>query len=447
MQRFLKAFPIGLIFLGGFGCNLTGKYKIERTNLNGLTRTSSIFESSVGSGTKFVEIFVNTYRQTIKTEIALEFQSNFQLCKKKSVSAKLVLSTFGEALVYLFPAEANDLFVDGINFSVQTALLYGLIDLNVPEAPTNLQRVSLKVPLSEAIKQYKEEPAKITFSGAGTNGWFMSDGGLHFSDVTKMFSFPKQSMVGVVEALWIDNSTSLYQKIQGKQGELRFNLAGPLFIVGENDFSWAYNVAQKVARDFAELEIKKLILSSEFFKFSLAEQKLQPQAETILQKKSRSEKDISFRYPLWEFKKDIAELKKEAEKLRIDASYVDELLEHNSAKIIDGTLLWYYNDPTGFMWQCTLVNIVLLSLVILLFGVKRHRKGTSRYIVKPILNNLPTFQKKAFLLTVLPGVNIWIVQNRPSSAGLAYWLLPGSIFLLAFLRVAFVQPRSVETKE
>jgi hypothetical protein len=83
---------------------------------------------------------------------------------------------------------------------------------------------------------------------------------------------------------------------------------------------------------------------------------LKSKAEEVQKKLSRSKSDHSFDYPLWEFKKDIAELKQQAQKAGIDDSYVDELVKDLSSRQHSGFLLWYYSNHRGFMKQWAIVG-------------------------------------------------------------------------------------------
>jgi hypothetical protein len=151
---------------------------------------------------------------------------------------------------------------------------------------------------------------------------------------------------------------------------LLFNIKGLLIISSENTFDWTFEIARKIANQMVELEIKDLLTKSEFFRLSLADNKLRPIAENIIQKKSRSEKDKSYLYTLWEFKKDINDLKKEAKKYNVDSSYVDEILKDISLKPVDGTLFFYYKNEIGFMLQWSLMNLSIITILLILTHYK-----------------------------------------------------------------------------
>ena len=284
---------------------------IYHSNFDPLKET---YGNSAEDGIKFIKLLLENYSKVLHKEVNLASKEEYLLWRGKGIGVKLVISTFNESLLYFFPNEKNEIFVDGIDFPVQTALLYGFIDLNKPKNEINLKKLSLKVPFDDAVSQYKAEEARILFTDSG--GWFFIalKGRLAFKNVNKMFSFRKKTIVGVKTAvLEITNSSQFFIQIHGHADSFKFNLEGPLLFSSENTFSWAFEIAAKLGRDFAELEIKELFTKSEFFLLALADKKLRPKAEEIVQKKSRSEKDTSFQYPLWEFKKDVCEVKKEAE--------------------------------------------------------------------------------------------------------------------------------------
>jgi len=110
---------------------------------------------------------------------------------------------------------------------------------------------------------------------------------------------------------------------------------------------------------------------------------------------------------------------------KIDTSYVDKLLK--SIKPMNGSLLGYYSDATGFMGQWILVNSFVLFLLSLLF---LNHNGVSLFFAFP----------QSFYITLIPivlGVNTFFVYNRPDGLPLCYWLPPmavslGSIAIIVF---------------
>ena len=175
----------------------------------------------------------------------------------------------------------------------------------------------------------------------------------------------------------------------------------------------------------AEIEIKTLLIKSEFFRLSLADKKLRPKAEDIIQKKTRSEKDKSYQYPLWEFKKDVFELKKEAKQVGVDISYVDELLKETSQKTESGTLFVYYQNAKGFMLQWSLMNLCFLVILAALTFIK-YGNTPLLILATKFLSVLGTNLSIILLLTVTNG---WVFSRKPESLTVMYWVLPCILYI------------------
>ena len=386
------------------------------------------YAKSVEDGVKAIRLLLDNYSKILHKEVSIAPREEYLLWKDTGIGVKLIISTFNESLLYFFPNDKNQIFVDGINFPVQTALLYGFIDLNNPKDEINLRKIFLKMPSDDAVSHYKTEEARISFTDSG--GWFFiaGKGGLRFNNVHKMFSFREKTIVGVMTAnLEITNSSQFFTQIHGHPDSFKFYLKGPLLFSSENTFSWAFEIASKLGREFAELEIKELFTKSEFFLLALADKKLRPKAEEIVQKKSRSEKDSSFQYPLWEFKKDVCELKKVAEQENINSSYVDELLACKALQPTDGHLLWYYPSPEGFMWQWLLVNCAVLIVLLLLRFVKYHNVPIFIHLIR----RLPPLPGKISFFILILAANGWIFYEKPESVTLIYWIFPGAALLVS----------------
>jgi len=377
------------------------------------------YRENVNGGVKFIKILVREYTRVIDREVHKKFKGEFQFLKQESVGAKLVISSFGESLIYVFPYVQNEVIIDCIDFPVQPALAYGLIDLNNPKKEVNLRKVDLKIPLPEAINKYNSEPGRITITEGG-GGAVFSSAKLVFENVHKVFSFKRQTILGLMNRITFKNSSQHYVQIYGRPGYHEFNLQGLLMISSESTFDWSFQIAKKLGMEMAEIEIKDLLTKSEFFKLSLADKKLRPKAEDIIQKKARSEKDKSYQYALWEFKKDVLELKKDAKQIGIDSSYVDELLKEPSLKATDGTLFAYYPNARGFMLQWSLMNLLFLVILAALTLIK-YGDIPLLVLATRAFSVLGTNLSIISLLTIANG---WVFTRKLESLTVAYWVLP-----------------------
>jgi len=392
---------------------------------HGPKHSKSDYTENVADGVKFIKTLLSSYEKVVDREVHSKFKAEFQLFKQNSVGAKLVISSFGESLIYIFPNAQNHVVVDCIDFPVQAALAYGFIDLNNPPERVNLSKVGLKIPLPGAINKYKSEPGRITIT-EGDGGAVFSSGKLVFENVHKIFSFKRRTILGLMNGIAFRNTSPHYVQIYGHAGYHDFNLQGLLMISSENTFHWSFEIARKLGMEMAEIEIKDLLTKSEFFKLSLADKKLKPKAENIVQKKARSEKDKSYQYPLWEFKKDVFELKEEAKQFSIDSSYVDELLKEPSLKTADGTLFVYYSNARDFMLQWSLMNLFFLVILIVL---TLSKYGDTALLVLAI-RAFSVVGTNLSIISLVTIANGWVFSKKPESFTVPYWILPCILYLL-----------------
>lgn len=396
---------------------------------NGSNYSHNDYHENVTDGVEFIKIFVSEYKKVIDQEVHSKFKSDFQLLNKNSVGAKLVISSFGESLIYIFPNTKNQIIVDPIDFPVQSAFAYGAVDLNNPAKAIDLSKFEIKLPFNDAINAYNAQPGSITI-GEGFGGGFVfgGTGSVGYNGTTKLFKFPRQAVVGfaVTHSIIFDNSTPHYVAIYGRPGHHEFPLKGPLLLSSENTFNWTFDIAKKLGKDLAEIEIKNLLTNSEFFRLSLADKKLRPKAEDIVQKRARSEKDKSYQYPLWEFKKDVFELKEEATKINIDGSYVDEILKETSLKPMDGSLFFYYPNAMGFTWQWILMNLCFL-LILAVLAFTKYGDVPLLALTTRVVSVLGANISVISLITISNG---WVFSKKPESLTITYWILPSVIYLL-----------------
>ncbi len=414
-----------------FRSNKNHRYKV--TYNHGPMYSKNDYSENVADGVKFISILVREYSKVIDHEVHSKFKGEFQLLKQNSIGAKIVLSSFGESLIYIFPDTQNMVIVDCIDFPVQTALAYGFIDLNNPMDAVNLSKIELKIPFSDAINAYNSEPGRITITeGYGGSNLFGGTGAVSFENVSKIFSLQRETIIGfgITPRITFKQSSPHYLSIYRRPGYHEFNLKGLLLISSENTFDWAFQIAKKLGAQTAEIEIKNLLTKSEFFRLSLADRQLRPRAENIIQKKERSEKDQSYQYPLWEIKKDIFELREEAKQLGIDSSYIDELLKEPSLKPVDGTLFVYYPNAKGFMLQWSLMNLCILILLAMLTLI-RHGDTPLLLLIMRAFSVISTNLSIIALITLANG---WVFSKKPESLSVTYWILPS---LLYFLCIAY----------
>lgn len=427
MKRILYVLPlIDFFWILQLSCSSSSGYKIEKVLKLGLTKSDDNFDQSIIEAKKFSEKLVTEYLTFLSNKVHPKFKNSFNLWQSDKKAVKIVLSTFNESLIQVFPSNKNQLIVDAINFPIQTALCFGYIDLNAPQKEIDLKRIELKVPFNQALKDYHNEPGRINLIESGVGLFSTVD--LIFENERKLFQFKEKTMVALLGSLTIINNTALFKKLHGHGDSLKFHLNSPLILVSENRFSWALEATKELGNEVAEVQIKELYINSDFFKQSLIYPKLEPKVREILQKKSHSEKGTFYKYPLWEFKKDIDELKREAKQVGLSDNDVDELLNYTPLQPKDGTLFLYYRNHYEFTLQWIIVNSVLFFSALLLKRIKDKISA-----LELIFSTISEFIGKAFIPVFSLTINVWIFNKCPDSLEFYFWIIPGLIFLVTFI--------------
>lgn len=410
-----------------------GGYHFKEVVLQpGLASLTYDSAESIDGAKRFSELLINEYRSTLHKQVHTSFKSNFSLWDHDDLSVKVVFSKIAETLIYIFPASERQLIADGVPIAIQTALFSGFINLTTPKSPAMSGGIR-STSLPEVAEEYERTPAKVNMkSGINSMIYGIGEGGLSITGL-KFMTFEKNSSLTFYGGYFgIDNSYPEFIRWRGYAVRSKAKLEGPLIVTGERDFSWGIKgVAQDLGRQLAEADIIELITVSKFFRESLAHEKLRPQAEKILHNKSRMEKDLSFRYPFWEFESDLQRLYAEAKPLGVETKFVDELLIDPSlkAQIVDGTLLFYYADPLGFMWQWTLINVAFFLMVGILWWLNWKGYipgGMMKFIIGSSL-------QQSLLLIAVTSVNGYVLVQKAETITLAYWILPGFGYIACIL--------------
>lgn len=414
----------GLLFLMPW-LQKDGRYRVAKiVRLTGLSEEDPATEKAIQDAKTFVEELVSNYLAVVTAQANPRFRNEFRLWKTTGLGTKMILSTFSECLLYIYPAARNELIVESIDLPIQFAFLNGLIDLDRPEAPTNTSRIRLLVAPDQAQREYKAYAASIISSGTGVR--ISGKGTFRFQNTIKMIVFQQNSIFGFYNGfVEVDNTDPGFVQAYGQPVSFRLRLLGPLLLTGERNFSWASQEASKLGKQLAEGDIQALITESEFFRLSLAHSVLKPQADAILKKTARSREDPSFEYPLWEFKRDVSDLRQQATKSGIESSYVEELLKVSSPKV-DGTLFWYYPNLTAFTWQWMAANLFILLILVLLQAIKAS-DGPVWHLIRPILMS---WLGEKLLFAAPVAINGFIFLHKPASLGLSYWIGPGILLVL-----------------
>jgi hypothetical protein len=127
-----------------------------------------------------------------------------------------------------------------------------------------------------------------------------------------------------------------------------------------------------------------------------------------------------------------------AKPLGVETKFVDDLLIDPSLKahIVDGSLLFYYPDPAGFMWQWTFINVAFSLMAGILWLL-----NWTGYLHVGIMK---LFVGSSLLQSLLPiaitSINGYVLTLKPAAITFPYWILPGlSYFACIFILVALTQ--------
>lgn len=393
----------------------TDEYKIQNiVRRPSLQRFGKDFSSEIQTTRIFVENYINPYLNLIQAEIDPAFRKSFTITKSKKLSIRAVFSTVAETLLCIYPSTKNELIVDCTKYPVQMALFSGL-DMSDSNAHLN-------VPYEEALRSYNELDTGYRIA-EGVDATLVNF--ILNLQYPKAFSFSKNSLQTLV---------NVEVRIRNAHNQVirTLSMEPVCILTGEKDFSFAKEKASALGRQLAIAEIKHLFFTSEFFRQALAEERLNVIARKIQSDSSRAEKDTAFDYPLWKFKRDMADLQEEAREFGLGSNYPSDLLKHPANKPKDGVLLWYYANYFEFSLQWVLVNAFLLVFFSILLILRRKKNKLALLIDR--------LWPKAILLL---SINGWIFYVKPRYMGVKYWIIPGVLFLACFF-LNVLKPKKTE---
>ncbi len=199
-----------------------------------------------------------------------------------------------------------------------------------------------------------------------------------------------------------------------------FSIPGIGFLTSINGFEQWKDSAHELGKIIAAGDIFRLFTTSYFFRKVLANKYLQPKAQEII-KKTELNKDKGLKYPIYEFQRDINDLKETAIKHGLGPSYTDTLLQYEGS-YKPKSLIIAYESYEGFMIQWIGINILLI-ICIVFFKRKQN-------LIKRKTKNIS-------LQTIVIVINGWIFNQKPEFISFEYCLLPGFLFILCLCVVAY----------
>src|SRR5215203_248221 len=152
----LLASAIIICILSLIWSNQSNKYSIARIVESGSLRTSvREMGPTIQSARQICEQIVNEYRSALSSRVDPTFKKQLPFWEAEKITARVVLSSVSELLIYLSPGNDSLMYVDLIQAPVQVALMQGLIHLDTPSIPVDAAKLNSNLSDDE-IRWYTE---------------------------------------------------------------------------------------------------------------------------------------------------------------------------------------------------------------------------------------------------------------------------------------------------
>jgi|CXWL01.1.fsa_nt_gi hypothetical protein len=406
------------------------RFKLDRIEFLSQTLGCS---KQVESIKEFVQSFVNEYIGFIEDGANAKFHKQLRFNKGYTFSAKVVLSSYKDVILYIYPSSKSILYVDCLNIPAQLAFLSGIVDFKKAENPANTEMFTLSLPYEHLLREY--DLVSAAFGTDGTGIRIFGHGKINLESMVKIGNSQDNVLFGFYNnAIEVNNSGENFTKAFGRPVSFSMELEGPFFVGQKVEFSPDVQNAKSLAMQVASDDIANLLVDSEFFRMSLAHEKLRKMAEAIASKKNRSENDTTFKYPLWELKVEALELEKTAKEAGIVTSYVSELLELSDEKVQaqTGSFFGYYPTTGAFMWTWVATNcLFMLILLIVQLMLEYNYSGW------PSIQSFMKIVKVWFTLpSLIVLVNGYAFSNVPKAFTRTQFALAIVVGILTFIWAA-----------
>jgi hypothetical protein len=424
MKTYLRIL-LFIILLQLVGCK-NDVYTFDEVKIN---FDKSLFKSD-GFGTiegnkEFVENILKGYLEELDKYDTVLYKE-FKL--SGNVSAKIVFSSFDGSLIYIYKSNKSILSFSQTNLPIQLALFNGVIDLENPDQ-------IIKDPfhfiesIEEAKRYYFGNHAQIYLTNEGNkikNGGSFAGfwGPVVLENPFRILSFEKNTSAiffGNIHARWTDTLALKSAGLPYKNVDLYLN--GPLVVTGEKNFEWGAKVAREIGESyFLKERVEIITKKSEFFKKALANPELSKYAKEIVDKKRKYfDSGEYYKLPIYEFDKDLSELRKKSLKYNItDSSYIDKLISQAEANP-RYSFLWEYSDINDFVYQYMIIEFLIFVLIVIIYRVKIIGKSLVNYILIP--------HKAYAFLGFIIAINGFLITYKPEHLNLLALWKPFIIFL------------------
>ena len=156
------------------------KFRFKNTVENpSLKRCDEDLSNKIAGAKRFTESLLTAYSIHIESNVKPAFTDTFKLWRDKEISARILISTFDETLIYIYPDKRHSgaAVIDCSRLPTQITLFYDLIRLDDPRYAEALHDdiISLKLPKDKAVDIYRSTPSQINIQGPGST-YFTGEG-------------------------------------------------------------------------------------------------------------------------------------------------------------------------------------------------------------------------------------------------------------------------------
>ncbi len=134
--------------------------------------------------------------------------------------------------------------------------------------------------------------------------------------------------------------------------------------------------------------------------------------------------------PFWEYELKVEELKNISCSYGInDTAYPTNVLNDISFQCCAGTLLWSYEECSGFVSQWSYINAFFLIILVIALIILVFSPSVLSQFWFYILKGIPA---------VLLISNGWVYSRMPEVMGIKYWIVPGTLFIFCIILAIFI---------
>jgi len=351
-----------------------------------------------------VSIIINSYLKTLYENIKPYYIDSLYLNSDSGIKSTIIYSTISELIIILEPNKRNSLNILCTLYPAQMALFAGH---DLRESP-----IEWKGTYQEAIDAYINFPACFSFG-------YVHD--IYFTHSSFNSRMPK--LIEFAPGSWIIIRDLTFEFV-AKNIVDTTKLEGWAILFKDNGINRITSEASYFGQIIASKEITELTIKSEFFKKSLADDRLNSKSKEI-KRNSESNKTYEF----WEYQKDYKELCSLALACGYNKSEIVEIIEFNQR--CTGNFLWFYRNCDGFLWQWSILNAFLFILLIIIISCRWlfNILLGYRYLMKYWLNS-----------SIIIMINIIIFEKfKPIELTILGCIIPGILLVFCIIAIIYIE--------